>query len=153
MHSQEIMSKILNKNNNRIINGLHCKTKPVQLQTRKSCSMHDKSKGHVSTSKSCGKKLDSLLLFKENVCPLHNIESMTFLSLLVHCDLNTFLFSYTKSSVFMNIMTQIGIYISLAFIALSNYAELVCSFWWFYITIFILKCLLSYKNVVRKKYQ
>lgn len=28
--------------------------------TRKSCTMPDKSKGHVSTSRSCGKTLDKL---------------------------------------------------------------------------------------------
>lgn len=35
----EITSKILNKNDNRIINRLHCRRKPAELQIRKPCTM------------------------------------------------------------------------------------------------------------------
>lgn len=78
-----MMSNILNKNN-RIIHGLQCRTKPGQLQTRKSCTTRrpGKSKGHVSTSRSCEKTPDDLLLVKGNMmCPLNNVKSMTYLFL------------------------------------------------------------------------
>lgn len=95
------MFKALNTNNNRIINGLPCRPKPVQLQTRKPHSMHGKSKGHVSTSRSCGKTLDMLLIFKGNMMSLlHNIQYLTllfpycFTVIWIHFSLNKVIYIY-----------------------------------------------------------
>lgn len=94
--------------------------KSVQRQTRKLCTMHNRSKSLYQFQEAMIKYLATYYYLEETWCFPHITLKPWHFSLLFQCDLNMFLFSLNRSSTSIDIMLWIKLYTNICLFK-SNY--------------------------------